>query len=92
MAATTKKQFKVNTLSKDFDLKLKDISDIMKGTDYDTSAQAYLDGDAFDIFFDKLTSQNQISGIDDYILGAPLPNTGKKKAEPVFFAKYKLSF
>ena len=82
MAATTKKQFKVNTLSKDFDLKLKDISDIMKGTDYDTSAQAYLDGDAFDIFFDKLTSQNQISGIDDYILGAPLPNTGKKKAEP----------
>lgn len=81
MAATTKKQFKVNTLSKDLDLKLKDISDIMKGTDYDTSAQAYLDGDAFDVFFDKITSQNQISGIDDYILGAPLPNTGKKKAD-----------
>ena len=82
MAATTKKQFKVNTLSKDLDLKLKDISDIMKGTDYDTSAQAYLDGEAFDVFFDKITSQNQISGIDDYILGAPLPNTGKKKADP----------
>lgn len=81
MAATTKKQFKVNTLSKDLDLKLKDISDIMKGTDYDTTSQAYLDGDAFDIFFDKLTSQNQISGIDNYMLGAPLPDAGKKRSE-----------
>lgn len=73
MATNTSKQFKVNTLSKDLDIKLKDIAGVMKGTSYDVSAQAYLDGEAFDVFFNRLTQANQIVGIDDYISGASLP-------------------
>ena len=86
MAANTKKQFKVNTLSKDLDIKLKDIAVVMKGTSYDVSAQAYLDGEAFDVFFDRITKTNQIVGIDDYINGAPLPAdpaSVQKKEQPV---------
>ena len=85
MAANTKKQFKVNTLSKDLDIKLKDIAVVMKGTSYDVSAQAYLDGEAFDVFFDRITKTNQIVGIDDYINGAPLPAdpaSVQKKEQP----------
>ena len=77
MATNTKKQFKVNTLSKDFDIKLKDIAGVMKGTSYDVSAQAFLDGEAFDVFFNRITKESQIVGIDDYINGAPLPATDK---------------
>ena len=75
MATNTKKQFKVNTLSKDLDIKLKDIAGVMKGTSYDVSAQAYLDGEAFDVFFNRITSANQVVGIDDYINGASLSKT-----------------
>ena len=69
MATTTKKQFKVNTLSKDLAIKQKDIAEIMKDTSYDVSAQAYLDGEAFDVFLNRITLANQIVGIDDYIDG-----------------------
>ncbi len=81
MANTTKKQFKVNTLAKDLDIKLKDIANIMKDTKYDVSAQAYLDGEAFEVFFMRITEENQITGINDYIDGAYLPGTEPKKEE-----------
>ncbi len=82
MATTTKKQFKVNTLSKDLAIKQKDIAEIMKDTSYDVSAQAYLDGEAFDVFLNRITLANQIVGIDDYIDGLTyIPSKLSEKAE-----------
>ncbi len=87
MAVTTKKQFKVKTIADDLDIKLKDVATIMQDTKYDVSAQAYLDGDAFDVFFSRITEANQIVGIDEYMSGAYLPGREPKKEEPKQEAK-----
>ena len=60
---------KVNQISKDLNLKSKDLADFMAGEGIEYKAQKTLTPVEFAIIFDKLTKDNQINGIEDYLDG-----------------------
>ncbi len=64
-----KPQIKANQLAKDFNIKSKDILDIMSGKGIELKAQKVLEPEEFEILFNAITQENQIEGIDDYIDG-----------------------
>ena len=79
--AKTSSMLKVNQLSKDLNIKSKDMSEIMTAEGIEYKAQKVLTPLEFSILFDKLTKDNQINGIDDYLDGITgIPS--KKKEEP----------
>ena len=63
-------QFKINQIAKDLGKKSKDIVDLLvsKGIEVKNS-QKTLETDEFDILFDTLTKENQITEIENYIDG-----------------------
>ena len=63
-------QFKINQLAKDLGKKSKDIVEILvtKGVDVKNS-QKTLEAEEFDILFDTITKENQITEIENYIDG-----------------------
>ena len=82
-------KYKINTLSKDLGLKANDIVNILKAHPGDGAVHtSSIDEDDFAVIFEVLTTENQISGLEDYLAGrvdvapehrpAPKP---KKKAE-----------
>ena len=84
--AKTSSMLKVNQLSKDLNIKSKDMSEIMTAEGIEYKAQKVLTPLEFSILFDKMTKDNQISGIDDYLDGItkiPSKNKEEAKAEPV---------
>ncbi len=62
-------QFKVNQLAKDFGIKTRDITDILKDKGYEAKSQKALEAAEFDVLLEHLTKQNQITNIEDYIDG-----------------------
>ena len=85
MAATTKTSamLKVNQLSKDLNIKSKDMSEIMTAEGIEYKAQKVLTPLEFSILFNKLTMDNQINGIDDYLDGITgIPSKKKEEAKP----------
>ena len=71
---------KVNQLSKDLNIKGKDLAEILAGVGIEYKAQKVLEPVEFDIFFNQLTLDNQIDGIEDYLDGITyIPS--KKKTE-----------
>ena len=85
MAATTKTSamLKVNQLSKDLNIKSKDMSEIMTAEGIEYKAQKVLTPLEFSILFNKLTMDNQIKGIDDYLDGITgIPSKKKEEAKP----------
>ena len=63
-------QFKINQIAKDLGKKSKDIVEVLvaKGIDVKNS-QKTLEAEEFDILFDTLTKDNQITEIENYIDG-----------------------
>ena len=79
-ANQTSAMLKVNQISKDLNIKSKDLADILVKEGIEYKAQKTLEAREFDILFDKLTRENQISGIEDYLDGKTyIPS--KRKAE-----------
>ena len=68
-ANQTSNLLKVNQLSKDIAVKSKDIIDLLAKEGIDCKNQKLLEPNEFAIFFDKLTRDNQISSIEDYLDG-----------------------
>jgi len=77
---TSNSLLKVNQLSKDLNMKSKDLAEILASEGIEYKTQKTLDPTEFNILFDKLTSNNQITNIEDYLDGITyIPS--KKKAE-----------
>ena len=83
MAANqTSSMLKVNQISKDLNLKSKDLADILAKEGIEYKAQKALEPVEFAILFDKLTKENQIKGIEDYLDGVTYIPSKKKAEEP----------
>ena len=86
--AETKTQFKINKLAKDMGLKAKDLVDLLGTLGHEVTAQKALEPLEFDLLFDALTKQNQITDIGSYLEGATYipsklpPKAEEKKEEP----------
>ena len=85
--AETKSQFKINKLAKDMGLKAKDLVDLLGNLGHEVTAQKALEPLEFDLLFDTLTKQNQITDIGSYLDGvtyipSKLPKPEPKKEEP----------
>lgn len=83
MAATVNQQFKITKLAKDLGLKSKDLVEILaqNGVEAKTTQKA-LEPVEFDLLFEALTRENQISNIGDYLDGVTyIPTRLKPKAE-----------
>ena len=81
-ANQTSNLLKVNQFSKDLAMRSKDIAEMLvkEGIDYKT--QRALEPNEFAILFDKLTKENQIKGIEDYLDGITyIPSKEKAAAE-----------
>ncbi len=80
--AAINQQFKLNKLAKDMGLKSKDLVEILSqnGIEAKTTQKA-LEPSEFDILFDTLTKENQITNIGDYLDGVThIPSKPKKTA------------
>lgn len=67
--AETKTQFKLNKFAKDLGLKAKDLVDLLASKGHEVTAQKTLEPLEFDLLFDALTKQNQITDIGSYLDG-----------------------
>ena len=73
---------KVNQLSKDLNIKSKEMSELMTAEGIEYKAQKVLTPLEFSIVFDKLTRDNQIKGIEDYLDGITvIPSKAKEEAK-----------
>ena len=64
-----KKSIKVTQISKDFNIKTKDVSDIFKDAGLDKKTGASVETEEYELFLHKITASHQIKNIDDYIDG-----------------------
>ena len=78
-ANQTSNLLKVNQFSKDLAMKSKDIAELLASEGIEYKTQRALDSNEFAILFDKLTRDNQINGIEDYLDG--ITYIPSKKAE-----------
>ena len=81
----TSNLLKVNQFSKDISMKSKEVADILASEGIEYKSQRVLEPDEFAVLLDRLTRDNQISGIEDYLDGVTyIPSksgTEKKSAE-----------
>ncbi|MBE6660722.1 MAG: translation initiation factor IF-2 [Ruminococcaceae bacterium] len=75
-------QYKVNKMAKDLGLKSKDLSDILASNGKEVKTQRTLEPVEFDILFETLTRDHQISNIEDYLDGVTKIPSAAPKAEP----------
>ena len=75
----TSNLLKVNQFSKDLAMKSKDIVEVLAREGIEYKTQRALDPNEFAVLFDKITKENQINGIEDYLDGVTYIPT--KKAE-----------
>ena len=68
-AAKTSAMLKVNQLSKDFNFKSKEMSEMMAAEGIEYKAQKVLTPHEFSVILNKMTKENQINGIEDYLDG-----------------------
>ncbi len=84
-ANQTTNMLKVNQISKDLNIKSKELAEILAKEGIEYKAQKSLDPVEFAILFDKLTKENQIKGIEDYLEGItyiPSKNKVEEKVKP----------
>ncbi len=81
MAANqTNSLLKLNQFAKDINMKTKDVSAVLEGKGIAVKSQKPLEPREFEILFEALTKENQISNIEDYLDGITyIPS--KKKTE-----------
>ena len=87
--ADNKAQFKINKLAKDLGMKSKDLCDMLAKHGKEVAIQKSLEPAEFDILFDSLTQEHQISDIGDYLDGKSYIPTKKKPAKKKEEAKPK---
>ena len=76
-------QYKVNKMAKDLGLKSKELSDILAASGKEVKTQRSLEPVEFDILFETLTRNHQISNIEDYLDGVTkIPSKAAPKATP----------
>ena len=91
--AISQTQIKIAALAKDFNLKSKDIVDLLMANGIEKKTSGALDGNEFSLFFDVLTTANQITNMAEYLSGKadvehpkkpePPKPAPEKKPEPV---------
>ncbi len=87
--ADNKTQFKINKLAKDLGLKSKDLCDMLAKRGKEVAVQKSLEPAEFDILFDSLTGEHQISDIGNYLEGKSYIPSKKKPAKKKEEAKPK---
>ncbi|MBR2965021.1 MAG: translation initiation factor IF-2 [Clostridia bacterium] len=76
-------QIKITQLSKDFNLKSKEITDRFKDIGIDKKSGASADGDEFELFMETLMVKHQIKDVEAYLNGKnKISAVKEKKAEP----------
>ena len=80
--AANSKQIKINTLAKDFNMKTKDVIDILAQAGIDKKTSGTIDTDEFSVFLSCATTGNQVTNMSDYLAGkAGLPKEPAKETE-----------
>ena len=80
--AITPKQIKINMLAKDFNMKTKDVIDVLSNAGMDKKTSGTIDSEEFAVFLDQVTASNQTTNMSDYLSGkADIPKASEKKAE-----------
>ncbi|MBE6577368.1 MAG: translation initiation factor IF-2 [Ruminococcaceae bacterium] len=80
MAATTTNLLKVTQLSKDMNMKSKDVMEVLSGKGITPKSQTTLEPAQFEVLFDALTKANQIDNIGNYLDGVTYIPSKKKPA------------
>ena len=74
-------QIKLAQISKDFNLKTKELTDIFKEVGFDKKTGAVVEDEEFEIFLSHMTRKNQIHDIESYTSGKNTISVVKDKAE-----------
>ena len=76
MAAKTAPMFKIGQIAKDFGIKTRDLCAALEEYGIrDKTAAGALEADEFNLFFERITSANQIKDIDGYMAGKTVIRT-----------------
>ncbi len=75
-------QVKIAQISKDFNLKSKDVIDSFKELGFDKKVGGSADGDEFELFLNHLTVKHQIKDLDAYRSGRVKISCPERKAAP----------
>jgi hypothetical protein len=67
--AANSKQIKINTLAKDFNMKTKDVIDILAQAGIDKKTSGTIDTDEFSVFLSRATTDHQVTNMSDYLSG-----------------------
>ena len=79
---------KITQISKDFDIKSKDVIDTFKELGVEKKSGGSADADEFELFLDHLTKKNQIKDLDAYREGrSKIKSVTEKKEKPKAEAK-----
>lgn len=79
--ADNKTQFKINKLAKDLGMKSKELCDMLAKRGKEVTVQKTLEPAEFDVLFDSLTQEHQITDIGAYLDGKTYIPTKKKPAK-----------
>ena len=75
-------QIKISQISKDFNIKTKDITDAFKELGYDKKSGAVVEDEEFEIFINYMTLARQIKSMEAYTTGSvKISVVGEKKAD-----------
>ena len=75
------KTVKVTQLSKDTNIKLNTLVEMLLEMGIDKKTGASLEAEEFELFMDKLTRENQIENLDDYLDGKATIVSEEKEKE-----------
>ncbi|MBQ8352092.1 MAG: translation initiation factor IF-2 N-terminal domain-containing protein, partial [Clostridia bacterium] len=79
----TQTKYKIAQLSKDLGISNKTILELMKAAGVEKKTGGALEDGELDLFFDRLTEENQLENLDEYISGkAKIVMAVEKKEEP----------
>ena len=88
MILMTNLPIKITQISKDFDIKSKDVIDTFKELGVEKKSGGSADADEFELFLDHLTKKNQIKDLDAYREGrSKIKSVTEKKEKPKAEAK-----
>ena len=79
----TQKKYKIAQLSKDLNVSSKTILELMKTGGVEKKTGGMLEDSELDLFFDRITEENQLQNLDEYVAGtAKIVMVAEKKEEP----------
>ena len=87
--AINQNQMKISVLAKDFNIKSKDIVDILAAAGIDSKTSGTIGPEEYSHFFDRLTTANQITHMSDYLAGKAdierprIPEAPKSQEKPL---------